>query len=597
VAADPLSGWDDATRAATRAAFAASGRGYSAAAFQDFDRLLTAWTADSVAAARAACTDARGRQPADLGAAREGCLQRASRDARALVSLSAHADQVFVDHAAQAVRALPSLSGCADPALVRATTLPPSDPAIRREVERLADRLSAARTLLDAGAWSAGRAAATEVATAAGATGFRPLVAEALLLRGSAENLTGASAQAEITLRQAASEADAASDDRLRAQALSLLVRVVGEALSRPVEAEALLPMATGALARARSPPEIRAQLDASRSQIAYGRGDYAQAVTAMQSAVATWERLGDRGTVGLAQALAELSAVEVSRGSLDAAEAAARRSLAVGAFAFPPGHPARSDVLSTLGGVRLRKGDAREASALLATLAQELEASLGPAHPDALWAKVLWGIAQLGADRPLEAASNLRRALAAAPGSYPRRFTILRQLGTAELDLGETGAGLAHLEEAYRLQAATPGQNLLDEAAGRAYLARGLIAAGRGREALEHARAAVAALAGKVPAESERMALARLVLGRALAMTGKGTEAIAELEAALAAQVKMTTFAVRRAETRFALAQLVADRARAGALAREALADLDALGQRAPWRADLEAWLARPNR
>lgn len=589
----PPSGWDAAAQAAAREAFLGTGRSFAPGAFADFDRQLQAWTRDADAQALSVCQDARRGQPEGLTEARAGCLQRALRDARALVALAVRADAAFVDHAAQAVRALPALEVCADPALARAARPLPSDPGTRREVERLNERLSSARALLEGGAWARGRSEATAVAAAAEATGFHPLIAEALVVRGSAEHLGGALVEAVATLRQAVSEADAAGQDRVRVQALALLVRVLGDLRRAPEESEAWLAVGQGALARAGNPPEFSAELEAGRSDVAFSRGDYAQAVAAMRAAVATWERLGERGTVGLARALSGLAAIEVSAGELDAAEATARRSLSVGAAAFPPGHPSRSGVLSALGGLRLRKGAAGEAVEIFATLARELEASVGPSHPDAVWASALLAIAQLGADRPAEAAASARRALGHAPADYPRRYTLLRCLGTAQVDLGEAADGVAQLEEAFRRQAEAPGRNPLDEAAGRAHLARGLLAAGRGREAAEHARAAVDGLAGKVPADSERMGLARLVLGRVLLAEGRVGEARAELAAAVAAHEKMGTYGLRRAEARFALAQATADPAEAARLAEAARADLGSLG-RVSWSGELEALLAR---
>jgi tetratricopeptide (TPR) repeat protein/predicted Ser/Thr protein kinase len=594
--ADPPSrlAWDDGARAEARAAFLGSGRSYAEPAFADFDRALSAWSARSVQAFRDACLDAHAGRPEGPAPAREACLKRSLLDAGALAALARRADAAFVDNAAQAVRSLLTPESCADPLLAGAAPPRLTDETAGKEAERILEGLSQARALLETGAWGKGRALAAELGDAAAATGIRPLLAEALLLRGSAEHLSGALEPAEATLRRAAAEADAAGVDRVRVQALVLLGRVVGEALRRPAEGEASLAAAGGALSRIGSPAEMAAELDFACSQVVFVRGDYDAAAAAMQNAAATWERLGARGTVGLARALAGLSAVEVSRGRLDQGEAVARRALEVGGDAFPQGHPARSEVLSALAGVRLKKGDPAEAAKILDGLGGDLEATLGKGHPDALWARVLQGMAELGMDRPDRAAATLRRALGNAPESYPRRYAILRQLGTAEVTLGEAAAGVAHLEEAHRLQVGTPGVNPVDEAVGRAHLARGLLAAGRAKEALAHAEASVGTLAGKVPEDSERMGLARLSLGGALLASGRAGEAALQLEKAVAAHEKIGTFAARRAEGRWALSRALADRARARDVARQALEDLEKLGYPVAWKAELAAAVER---
>ncbi|MGC4121657.1 MAG: hypothetical protein QM765_45175 [Myxococcales bacterium] len=585
--------WDDAARSDAHAAFLASGRSYAEPAFADFDRVLSLWSARSAQAFRDACLEGQTRPSKSPSPARGSCLRRTVLDAGALAALARRADATFVDHAAQAVRSLVPPESCADP--LQAGAPPPrlSDEAARGVAERILEGLSQTRALLETGAWSKGRALATELAVAAEATGIRPLLAEALLLRGSAEHLTGALEAAEASLEKAAAEADAAGVDRVRVQALVLHGRVVGEALRHPAEGEDSLTAAGGALARIGSPPEMAAELDFARSQVAFIRGDYEAASRSLREAEARWERLGVQGTVGRARALAALSAVEVSRGNLELGEAVARQALKVGGDAFPQGHPARSEVLSALAGVRFKQGDAAEAARLLDGLGGDLEATLGKDHPDALWSRVLQGMAELGMDRPDRAAVTLGRALGNAPEGYPRRYAILRQLGTAEVSLGDASAGAAHLEEAYRLQAGA-GVNPVDEAVGRAHLARALLAVGRAKEALVHADAAVGALAGKAPEDSERMGMARLALGCALLAAGRGAEAAAHLEKAAAAHEKDGSFAARRAEARWALSRALADRVRAAAVARKALEEVDRFAYPVPWRDELAAAVAK---
>ena len=333
--------------------------------------------------------------------AREACLKRSLLDAGALAALARRADAAFVDNAAQAVRSLVAPESCADPLLAGAAPPRLTDPTAGREAERILEGLAQARALLETGAWAKGRALATELGTPRRPRGSARCSRRRCSCAAAPSTSPVRSSPAEATLRRAAGEADAAGVDRVRVQALTLLGRVVGEALRRPAEGEASLAAAGGALSRIGSPAEMAAELDFARAQVVFVRGDYDAAASAMQNAAATWERLGDarhrRPRAGAGGA--------VGGGGLARQAGPGRGGGApgaqVGGDAFPQGHPARSEVLSALAGVRLKKGDPAEAAKILDGLGGDLEAALGKDHPDVLWARVLQGMAELGMDRP----------------------------------------------------------------------------------------------------------------------------------------------------------------------------------------------------
>src|SRR6185369_7576787 len=145
------------------AAFTATGVSYgeavSASVMRAFDRYFAGWTAAHREACRA--TRVRGEQSEELLDRRMACLDQRFRQAGALVDVFAHADAGLVKTAVDVTGKLASVDECSDEAALRD---------------------------LDA------------VVAEARAVAYRPLEAQALYLKGFAQNALGHNREAEATL-------------------------------------------------------------------------------------------------------------------------------------------------------------------------------------------------------------------------------------------------------------------------------------------------------------------------------------------------------------------------------------------------------------
>ena len=120
---------------------------------------------------------------------------------------------------------------------LRAAIKPPEDPRTRERVEALRTQLASLRANYEAGRWKATLEQIDVVEGEAEATGYLPIVAEALIIKGRAET-DAAQGAAEQTLVQAFWAADASKHDDIRARAADALIYVLGCRQLRFREAE-----------------------------------------------------------------------------------------------------------------------------------------------------------------------------------------------------------------------------------------------------------------------------------------------------------------------------------------------------------------------
>jgi len=186
------------------------------------DAYATAWRA----AYRGACVAARTEPSAQLVARRATCLAGArSRLAGAIDVLRASGAN-DLDGALRAAVELPSLDRCANVAEL-VDDIPAPEPSQVALVAGLRAAIDRVRAAVDAGRADAATAAAATVASAR-ALGYRPLLAQALLVEGHALDAVGRRRDGVTQLGEAVDLAIPMRDDATAVEAYARLIRASG---------------------------------------------------------------------------------------------------------------------------------------------------------------------------------------------------------------------------------------------------------------------------------------------------------------------------------------------------------------------------------
>jgi eukaryotic-like serine/threonine-protein kinase len=376
--------WDDGRKEAMRQAFLATGQPYAAGAWTgvatSVDGYTTRWTAMHTDACQA--TRVTGVQSENLLDLRMRCLGDRLADVKALGDVFLTADAKTVEKAVQAAGELRELSACEDSEALTARVPPPSDPVKRAAAEGLSAKLAQARALQHAGKVKAGLAVAQPAAAEAQALGHGPLVAQALLARGSLEQETADYEAAEKTLYEAYFAAEAAGDDEVKARAATLLVYVIGQVQQRHQEALHLRGFAESVIARLGGDEALTAAWENQLGAIYSGMGEYDQALEHIRRGLAINERRLAPGDPALAGVLNNLGNVLDDKGDYAEAIAVHERVLAIRERALGGEHPDVARTLSNLAVVCNHKGETKRARALYERALAIGERTLGPEHP-----------------------------------------------------------------------------------------------------------------------------------------------------------------------------------------------------------------------
>jgi eukaryotic-like serine/threonine-protein kinase len=351
--------WNDAARARVRDAFAATGRPGAAATLERVDGALSRQLAGWAREYRAACeaTHVRHQQSDALLDLRMACLERARHGATSLVTLLGEAAPETVDRAVGAAAAAVDTFGCADAAQLTAAVPTPRDPAQAREVAAIRDEIDRIDGLSRVGRAKDSLAAARALVPRARAVGYAPMTAAATLASAQVEqagDLDAALTQAY----EAASRAEEARDDALRGRALVLLVRLLGQYQHRFAEADALIPLAAAAVARAGNPPALLRALYQAQGDVASQKKDPARALLLYASELMLAARADGEDSISAARALRELGDELRALGRPAQARAVLERVVTTTEAALGPDHPAVSDALLSVSRVADHLGD-----------------------------------------------------------------------------------------------------------------------------------------------------------------------------------------------------------------------------------------------
>src|SRR5262249_18750080 len=148
-----------------------------------------------------------------------------------------------------------------------------------------------------------------------------------------------------------------ARDDGTVARALAHLVNTIGNNPARKAEAQALVPVAEGAIARSGNKATDLAQLELGEGRMLYGLGDYAAALDHLERALVLAEK-GNVESLQIASLLNNLGVALDSQGRYDEAKRTDERALAIDERELGPDHLFVASPLNNLATVELKLGD-----------------------------------------------------------------------------------------------------------------------------------------------------------------------------------------------------------------------------------------------
>ncbi len=312
---------------------------YGRSVFEVLDRQLTAYRTRWVVGHRDACLAQRaGALSERLFDRRMACLDQSRAAFATLAHIATDTSAADVPNMARAAGALPDPDACRSLAAL-ADNVGPPPPPLATEVTHQRDQLARARVQLVAAKYSEARVVTAQVIAKARALGYRPLLAEALLVDGHVLLQTSQDSEGIAVLREATNIAFEVNADDLAVEAWAR--RAWLEGVSDP------------------STPTTLGGADVVTALAARSRDAFPRALL--------YNNIGS---------------VELARGNRAAARAAFERALAEAEKVTGPG---AVELIAVRQNLALTVEDANYSEQLMQGARRDLVARLGDAHPDVL--------------------------------------------------------------------------------------------------------------------------------------------------------------------------------------------------------------------
>ncbi|HEY1810869.1 MAG TPA: tetratricopeptide repeat protein [Kofleriaceae bacterium] len=349
--------WDVPTKLAVHAGFLGVKAPYAEPAYRAvagaLDRYTSEWTQATVENCRA--TRIRGEQPDSTQALRQACLDARLEQVRDLTQILESPTNAAVDKADASVAALEPVRDCADVQ----TLVEGSPPIANREATQLQLKLALARAQIGAGLLVPGLGTAQSVLTKARELKADNLVAEALLLRGTALAGAGSIDDAVTALQDAALGGIAARTEQIAAQAALVLAGTLVDQKGKPEAAQVWIDVSVAAAKRS---PFIQDATRVQRLEVEgaaqAARGELEAAIKTHEDALAAATQQLGSDDPGLWQPEQVLATTLGRSGAWIAATPHLERALALRSRTVGRDHPDIALLLSNLGACYDHAGD-----------------------------------------------------------------------------------------------------------------------------------------------------------------------------------------------------------------------------------------------
>jgi tetratricopeptide (TPR) repeat protein len=598
-----LAMWGDPSKAAVRAAFLGKGGPLGEPVLASTTKLLDAYVGALAHGRKDACEAARVRrdQSEHQLERRTECLDGRTRELRAYLAQARVADDDFVQNATVAAARLPSVEACADLSYVDSRTQVPDDPALRARVTELRERLADAHALFGAAKYDDGRKLSSSLVSDAEKSGFKPVLAEALLIDGQMLMNGGDPKEAATVLGRAVDVAEASRSDDVAAAAWITLVAVHAAGTGNKDDGDRAAARAGAALERMGGDPSLEVELLTNEGEAARNAGEPLRAVELEKKALEGPARLLDDRNPDVAEAWNLLGRAQREAGTYDAAIASFKSALRLREALLGPQHPDVADTLNGMGVTYAQSGDYGEAARCYERAFEIRQRAFGPDHPAIAislnnLASALRRNGEFDRALPLsERALAINRKVFGE--DHPNTADNLETLGLIEEARGDDDRAISYYGEATKTRERIyppthPSLAMGLRNLGHAALWKGDV----GGAEQAYVRAATINEVHPGPGSPE-VAVCNVGLGRVALARGKVASAVPLLEGAAAVLLARKLPADRQGDARFWLGQALwaqaSDRVRARSLVVAALEDYRKLpGLRREQKA-AETWLA----
>lgn len=469
------------------------------------------------------------------------------------------------------------------------------------------------------------------------ATGYLPIIAQALVASGSVEISSAGDIDRGLELIYEAVRTSAeVGDDLSGARALIDLVYAMASLKQQADAGEVAYRAALAAVARTGYAPRLLAMLYHNRAYALVRKGDFATATALRIVLIPLYEKHGGASSSQAINNLGLLADQETKLGHALEAWPLFERALADAERALGPEHPVFEATLGNAAGNRITVRDFEAAARLLSrdrtvaanvygddsikvasvdyklgtiryeerrlAEASELiergihtyETKLGKDHPQVAHGLDLLGEIRTLQGRPVEANELLEKAVALQRAAYgnthPMLADTMRDRARVLLDLGRVADARTAVETVIAIDKKTIGENHSDHGDSLTVLGDVLRAEKKPAEAVPRYRRAAELVEGEVGPRNAGLAEPLVGLCEALVASGDRAAARSAAERALALEGMPSVDQLAAAE--FCLAQAETDRALAVSRAQQARKSLAALSFPARDLPRIDRWL-----
>ncbi len=477
----------------------------------------------------------RGQQSDTLFDRRSACLDQHLATLGAVLDQLDEAKPEIVDELPKAIASLPPIDHCRNLSALLDDGIDPPDPAIAAEVEKLRQRVAAAKSYELLGQFDEGLEPIETIVVQANNLGYAPLEAEALLQKGYLQQWSSTSTPEGTlaTLRAAKLRAIGANHLEVVAAAASrhALVRgdlgEVGAALEEAEEVEAQLDQLPDA-------ETLRGVHLNDYAHLLGLAGEHPRAVELFEDSLAVKRLAFGERHHEVAFTLYNLALVYMEQNALLSASTSFAEAQAIAIETLGPNHPATVAIMTEHAKTLIDRHCRRDPRTLL-------ERILAVDTDDAFHPRYMMARLELLERDHVNARAHAERALELVntDGSTTEVVLSLQILAEVELAAGHEDPAFESLNRALGLVEASYGKEHRLYPTSLRQLAEAERIAGHHERAIEQNRQVLTVLEGTGLADSTEAYWTHSTLGRAYAEAGRMEEANSSFESALAFRKK----------------------------------------------------------
>ncbi|MEM6988995.1 MAG: serine/threonine-protein kinase [Myxococcota bacterium] len=462
-AGDYLKGiWDADARADLEATFREFDLSYIDVAWERTSKTLDEYADEWVIAYSTTCDALVQSEERDPLLLEQGaCLRWRLQQLNATVGVLHDADAQLLGETVQVLSTLGPIAACEDPEAMRNILRLPDDPQTAKAAQEIRIQIAQADAYAAALDFDASLELATAAVEQARELGDQPVLAEALVRLGSAQNKQY-SDQGEAALREAIEIAAASGHNRAAADAWLRLAESLSSTQSKFDEAVNMMSAAEFAFRQSGGDPRRRAALLTYWAGLETARFNFDAAEAKFVEAEALLVEAGATDSPGYAQVLSRWSGLAQHQMDFDRSHELAERALELTQQIYGPGHAKTTGALVQLASANMQLGRLTEARALYESMLTAWS-TVDAEDRSAAFVIDLIGVVDEREGKFEDALRRHKRALeireAVLVPNHPETGASHHNLGNLLVMMGRNDEARGHFERAISIERVTVGE------------------------------------------------------------------------------------------------------------------------------------------